>query len=232
MNTRINSPTSSRSIVIADLGTGNLHSVKKAVEYVADGRPVTITHDPEVIGNADYLVLPGQGAIGTWLAQLAASADLEAAIKFRILNGPCLGICLGLQALFEYSEENGGCKGLGVLNGSVCHFSAQWSSMRANGLCSQDLRLKIPHMGWNEVHQTQAHPLWQGIKDRERFYFVHSYFAQSTTESHVVGQCEYGHRFTAAAATGNIFATQFHPEKSQSAGLQILKNFVNWNGDF
>ena len=232
MNTPVNSPTSPRSIVIADLGTGNLHSVKKAVEYVSDGRPVTITHDPEVIGNADYLVLPGQGAIGTWLAQLGANPDLETAIRFRILNGPCLGICLGLQALYEYSEENEGCKGLGVLDGSVRHFSAQWPSLMENNTRSKSPRLKIPHMGWNEVHQTQTHPLWQGIKDRERFYFVHSYFAESTTKSQVVGQCEYGHQFTAAAATGNIFATQFHPEKSQSAGLQILKNFVNWNGDF
>jgi len=216
-----------KTTVIADLGTGNLHSVKKAAEYVAEDRRVTVTNDAEVIGNADHLILPGQGAMGTWLAQLGADSALEAAIKYRILNGPCLGICLGLQALFDHSEENDGTEGLSILEGSVRHFSSEWPSSE-----SAQPTLKIPHMGWNEVKQTQAHPLWQAIENHERFYFVHSYFADSSVDAQVTGQVEYGHWFTAAAAIGSIFATQFHPEKSQVAGLQLLKNFVNWNGDF
>ena len=244
--------------IIVDLGTGNLHSVKKAVEYVSSAGQVSITNDPATIRSAHYLILPGQGAIGTWFTQLKSNPDLEAAVRDRINDGPCLGICLGLQALFEYSEESGGITGLNVMEGSVKHFSSdpnhrstsfnptvQFDDVSddvSNGVSdgldnkhpasarSNNSPFKIPHMGWNEVIQTAPHPLWHNISKRERFYFVHSYYVQSTNQAQVVGQCEYGNVFTAAAAKGNLFATQFHPEKSQHAGLQLLRNFVNWNG--
>lgn len=221
------------NIVIANLGTGNLHSVRKALEHVSHGRAVSVTADPDEIRGAGHLVLPGQGAIGTWLAQLQSNPDLKSAIIQRLGDGPCLGICLGLQALFDFSEENDGCQGLGLLAGSVRHFSAHPdpdSDQTANALDRSD-DLKIPHMGWNQVKQYHEHPLWHGIENQARFYFVHSYFADSTNSDEIMGQCHYGRWFTAAAARGNVFATQFHPEKSHRTGLQLLTNFVNWNGD-
>ncbi|NKB78060.1 MAG: imidazole glycerol phosphate synthase subunit HisH [Gammaproteobacteria bacterium] len=222
-------------IVIVDLGTGNLHSVCKAIEHVSSTKSVCITNQPSVIRAAEYLILPGQGAIGTWFNQLQSNPELEQAVRDRLKSGPCLGICLGLQALLEHSEESGGINGLGILGGSVKHFSsnphhANTYLDKKNNTTPQ-ITHKIPHMGWNEVRQTLPHPLWQGIADRERFYFVHSYYVHSTHPQQIMGQCEYGNLFTAAAAKGNLFATQFHPEKSQHAGLQLLKNFVNWNGD-
>lgn len=220
-----------RDIVIANLGTGNLHSVRKAVEYVSDDATVTISDSPEAIGNAEYLVLPGQGAIGVWVRQLAENPELEKAVRYRLDNGPVLGICLGLQALFDFSEENNGVHGLGFLSGNVHHFTDAHATKEAeSGFVSEANVFKIPHMGWNQVIQTTSHPLWQGIADQSRFYFVHSYFVSANNKGEVTGECEYGVHFTAAVARGNLFATQFHPEKSQLAGLQLLKNFINWNG--
>jgi len=218
-----------RSIVIADLGTGNLRSVSKATEAVTNVSRVDITSSPEMIGNAEYLILPGQGAIGTWMDQLKSNHGLEQAVRARLNDGPVLGICLGLQVLLEYSEENEGTKGIGLLQGNVRHFSQH--PVHINSIKSKRVvRYKVPHMGWNNVKQIQSHPLWYGITDNERFYFVHSYYVESTHQQEVIGQCEYGNYFTAAAANRNLFATQFHPEKSQHAGLQLIKNFVNWNG--
>ena len=220
-----------KNIVIANLGTGNLHSVKKAVEFVGEDRQVSISDAPEEIGNADSLVLPEQGAIGTWMAQLAERPEMETAIRHRLENGPVLGVCIGLQALFDFSEESNGVKGLGVFRGNVRHFTEAGVGMEAKSPNGQNsTSLKVPHMGWNQVRQTHSHPLWQGIADDARFYFVHSYFASAGISEDVAGECEYGIRFTAAASRGNIFATQFHPEKSHQAGLQLLRNFINWNG--
>lgn len=208
----------SGEVVIVDLGTGNLRSVEKAVAHVSSESAVSITSDPGRIRAADHLVLPGQGAIGTWMAQLDRNPDLHQAVVERIRSGPVLGICLGLQALFERSEENDGTPGLGLMPGSVRQFDA------AAGL-------KVPHMGWNTVEQKNGHPLWQGIDSGERFYFVHSYYAINDDVSEVMATCDYGSTFTAAAASGQLFATQFHPEKSQQAGLRLLRNFIKWNGE-
>jgi len=215
-------------IVIANLGTGNLRSVSKAVEFV-NGHAATVTADPKVIENADHLILPGQGAIGTWINQLNLDPVLKKAVESRVAHGPVLGICLGLQALFDHSDESGGINGLGILPGTVRHF-ANGHREAGKGSVEGVHKFKIPHMGWNQVYQVGEHPLWQDIPDGERFYFVHSYFVEAANNVDEVGQCIYGNVFTAAAARKNIFATQFHPEKSQRAGLQLIKNFINWNG--
>ncbi len=206
-------------IVVVDLGTGNLRSVAKAVEHVSPKDTVLISHLPEVIKGADRVVLPGQGAIGTWMKQMEQE-HIREAIAYVVDSRPVLGVCLGLQALFGRSEENGGTDCLNILPGEVLHFS---TDMQSDGT-----RLKIPHMGWNNVTQVQNHPLWDGIENKARFYFVHSYYAQSEAEVEV-GRCEYGVPFTAAAAKDNLFAVQFHPEKSQHDGLKLIENFVTWN---
>ena len=213
---------SQTNTVIVDLGTGNLRSVSNAVEFVSN-TAVLISDKPDDIRSADHLILPGQGAMGTWMDRLCQNQQLNDAVMNRLNDGPVLGICLGLQALYEKSEENEGVKGLGMLGGKVRHFSSAESNQSAPSL-------KIPHMGWNQVSQTKDHPVWHGIVDQQRFYFVHSYFAETINADNVVGETEYGVKFTAAAASKNIFATQFHPEKSQQPGLQLIKNFLNWNG--
>lgn len=207
-------------IVVVDLGTGNLRSVAKAVEYVVDDQEVIVSHLPEVIDSADRIVLPGQGAVGTWMKQLEQE-HIREAILSALQNKPVLGICLGLQALFESSTEYEGGTCLGLLPGKVEHFSTYLTDI--------DTHLTIPHMGWNNVRQTQAHALWDGIENNSRFYFVHSYFGKCEIPSDEVGVCDYGIPFTAAAARDNLFAVQFHPEKSQQDGLRLIRNFVNWN---
>ncbi len=209
-------------VVIVNLGTGNLRSVRNAFEYVGGKGDVEVSANPSTIREAERLVLPGQGAIGTWMGQLSRDSRLHAAVVDRLQTGPVLGICLGLQALFEYSEENNGVDGLGLLYGQVRHFASDNRNRQES--------LKIPHMGWNNVRQTADHPLWHGIENNERFYFVHSYYADAAEPESIMGECSYGRTFTAAAAKDNVFATQFHPEKSQQAGLQLIKNFINWNG--
>ncbi len=206
-------------IVVVDLGTGNLRSVAKAVEHVAGKQKVVVSHLPEVIRSAKRVVLPGQGAIGTWMKQLEQE-HIREVISEALHSKPVLGICLGLQALFESSTEyeEGTC--LNLIPGKVEHF--------ANYLSDIDYHLTIPHMGWNNVNQSGEHPLWNGIDDGARFYFVHSYFGRCENPAQEVGACDYGISFTAAAATDNIFATQFHPEKSQHDGLKLIENFVNW----
>ena len=191
---------------------GNLRSVSKALEHVAPGAEVLATADPAVIRSAERVVVPGQGAMPDCMRQLAASGAREAVIEAAGAK-PFLGICIGLQMLFERGEE-GDTRGLGVLPGNVPRF-------RVSGL-------KIPHMGWNEVLQQRRHALWAGIADRSRFYFVHSYFPAPRDAGVTAATCVYGMPFTCAVARDNIFAVQFHPEKSQSAGLQLLSNFVRW----
>ena len=191
---------------------GNLRSVAKALEHVAPGAEVLATADPAAIRSAERVVVPGQGAMPDCMRQLAASGAREALIEAAGAK-PFLGICIGLQMLFERGEE-GDTRGLGLLPGNVPRF-------RVSGL-------KIPHMGWNEVLQRRRHALWAGIADRSRFYFVHSYFPAPRDEGLTAATCVYGMPFTCAVARDNIFAVQFHPEKSQSAGLQLLSNFVRW----
>jgi imidazole glycerol-phosphate synthase subunit HisH len=197
---------------VVDYGMGNLRSVSKALEHVAPSENIAVTADPRAIRAADKVVVPGQGAMPDCMRQLAASGAREAVIE-AVHGKPFLGICIGLQMLFERGEE-GDTPGLGVLAGRVPRFSVQG--------------LKIPHMGWNEVIQEKPHPLWTGIGDRSRFYFVHSYFPAPADPALAAGTCVYGVPFTCAVARDNIFAVQFHPEKSQSAGLQLLSNFVRW----
>jgi glutamine amidotransferase len=216
------------SVVIVDVGTGNLHSVRKAVEHVAPGAGVTVSADPDVVARASRVILPGQGAIGSCVAALDARGLHEAVLEVA-RRVPMLGICLGLQMLYEFSEEDGGVRGLGVLGGKVRAFQGQVLAGRMIDPRTGHA-LKIPHMGWNQVHQTCGHPLWGGIAQDARFYFVHSYYAESAVPAEVAGTTRYGIDFTSVAARDNIFAVQFHPEKSQHAGLTLLENFMNWDG--
>jgi len=199
-------------IAVVDYGMGNLRSVSKALEHVAPGAEVLVTAAPEAIRSAERVVVPGQGALPDCMRCLAASGAREAVVE-ALRAKPYLGICLGLQMLFEEGEE-GSTAGLGVLPGRVPRFSLPG--------------MKIPHMGWNQVLQEQTHPLWAGISDKSRFYFVHSYYPAPADRTLTAATCVYGAPFTCAIARDNIFAVQFHPEKSQSAGLQLLSNFVRW----
>lgn len=214
----------SRHVAVLDYGMGNLRSVCKALEHVSPGARVSLTSRADALQRADRVVFPGQGAIGACIAALDAGG-LREALLAAMQSKPFLGICLGLQALYEFSEEGGGVRGLGVFKGSVPRFPADKMRDPTNGQV-----LKVPHMGWNQVHQGREHPLWRGVPQDSRFYFVHSYYAQSGEPETVAGTTVYGVPFTAAAARDNIFAVQFHPEKSQHAGLKLLENFMSWDG--
>jgi len=198
---------------------GNLRSVSKALERVAPQAEVLVTSDPETIRAAERVVVPGQGAMPDCMRQLAASGAREAVIEATRAK-PFLGICVGMQMLFEHGEE-GDTPGLGLLAGRVPRFPDGKTHGEMAGL-------KIPHMGWNEVRQARAHPVWEGVPDRSRFYFVHSYYPQPAEGAMTAATCSYGVTFTCAIARDNIFAVQFHPEKSQTLGLQLLSNFVQW----
>ena len=213
------------TVAIIDYGMGNLRSVVKAIEHVAPHARVRLTSDAAEVASAARVVFPGQGAIAGCMAALDTS-HLRAAVLQAVKTKPFLGICLGLQALYDFSEEGGGVRGLGVLKGSVPRFPADKMRDAKSGRA-----LKVPHMGWNQVEQAKAHPLWKGIPSGSRFYFVHSYYAEASERADVAGVTEYGLRFTSAAARANIFAVQFHPEKSAQAGLQLLENFMAWDGN-
>ena len=208
-------------IAIIDYGMGNLRSVSKAIEHVAPAMTVVVTSDPAVIAKAGRVVFPGQGAAPDCMREIDARG-LRQVIIDAAHSKPFLGICMGMQVLFEHSEE-GDTPCLGVLPGTVQRFPHE-AMIDADGN-----KLKVPHMGWNNVHQTGPHPLWAGIEEGERFYFVHSYFVQPTMPDVIAGFSHYPFPFTCAVATANIFAVQFHPEKSQNAGMALLGNFVTWN---
>jgi len=203
-----------QQIAIVDYGMGNVRSVQKALEYVAPNDTCILTKDPQVIRDADRVVFPGQGAMGSCMNALESNSLIDE-IKLSFKSKPFLGICLGLQLLFDYSEENQGTKGLSIVPGTVEKFKIN--------------NLKIPHMGWNNVDQVKEHPLWHNIDNNSRFYSVHSYFVKPIDSNCVVGRTNYGHTFTSAIAIDKVFAVQFHPEKSQSDGLQLLTNFVCWS---
>jgi len=207
------------SIVVIDYGMGNLRSVSKALEHVAGGMPVIVTADPAVVATAERVVFPGQGAMPDCMRELDARG-LRPAVLAAAAEKPFLGICIGLQMLFEHSEE-GDVAGLGVFAGDVRRFP------EAKMVAPDGQRLKVPHMGWNRLQQ-KPHALWAGIADQARFYFVHSYCVQPADSVVVTGLAEYGIPFTCAVGRDNIFAVQFHPEKSAHDGLQLLKNFVEW----
>lgn len=209
-----------QTIAVIDYGMGNLHSVGKALEHVSSAR-VQITSDPQVIRDADRIVLPGVGAIRDCMAQMQQHQLLDV-IREVSSDRPFLGICVGMQALLDSSEENGGVDCLGLIPGRVRAFG--------QSLYQDEQRLKVPHMGWNTVAQRLPHPLWHNIADHSRFYFVHSYYVEAENPRQVAGSCQYGVEFAAALADGSRFAVQFHPEKSQSTGLQLLQNFVAWDG--
>lgn len=207
-------------IAVIDYGMGNLRSVSKAIEHVAPGRKVVVTSNPDEVAAAGRVVFPGQGAMPDCMREME-SRGLRPALIEAARNKPFLGICIGLQMLFEHSEE-GDTRGLGMLPGVVRRFP------QARMIGAKGEKLKVPHMGWNEVEQAIKHPLWAGIPDRSRFYFVHSYYPEPADGALVAGWSAYPFRFACAAARGNLFAVQFHPEKSHTAGLQLLANFVAW----
>jgi glutamine amidotransferase len=210
-----------QKIAVIDYGMGNLHSVAKAVEHVAGaGHEIRVTDDPGFIGDADRVVFPGQGAARDCMAAINQH-HVRQAVLGAAAGKPFLGICMGLQVLLSHSEENGGTDLLGLFPGEVRFFGHQAGP--------EGLPLKIPHMGWNRVRQTQEHPLWAGIPDGSRFYFVHSYYTDPEDGSLGAGVTDYGVSFTSAIARDNLFAVQFHPEKSADHGLQLLANFVRWN---
>ena len=212
-------------IAVIDYGMGNLRSVSKALEHVAPSKSVIVTSNPDEVARAERVVFPGQGAMPDCIRELDARGLREAVLQ-SAQQKPFLGICIGLQMLFEQSEE-GSAAGLGLFKGQVKRFAA------ADMHDEHGDKLKVPHMGWNQVYQSganssQAHALWTGIDDGARFYYVHSYYVQPNDANIMSGYSHYPQPFTSAIAVDNLFAVQFHPEKSASAGLQLLSNFVHW----
>jgi glutamine amidotransferase len=209
-------------IAVVDYGMGNLRSVAKALAHVAPECSIVVTSDPAVIREAARIVLPGQSAMPDCMRCLDASGLREVVVEMAATR-PFLGICLGLQMLFGSSEE-GPTRGLGLLPGRVARFRDEAMTLPTGE------RLKVPHMGWSRVRQTRAHALWEGIADGARFYFAHSFHPIPDDPGLTAGTTDYPAAFTCAIARANIFATQFHPEKSQRAGLRLLANFVAWDG--
>jgi len=206
-------------IAVIDYGMGNLRSVSKAIEHVAPSADVRVTDDPSVVRAADRVVFPGQGAMPDCMRCLAESG-LGEALRQSAASKPFLGLCIGLQMLFEHSSE-GDTPGLALLPGEVLAFAKAPETVAA--------AYKIPHMGWNEVWQVKPHALWKGIADGSRFYFVHSFYCEPAEPALAAASTSYPDAFTSAIARDNIFATQFHPEKSAVAGLTLLSNFATWN---
>jgi len=214
------------TVVVIDYGMGNLRSVAQAMQHVAAplGFDVTVSSDPDTVRKAERWVLPGQGAMPDCMAHLRQSGLLEVLLE-GAKNKPLFGVCVGMQMLLDDSEESDTSEPtpcLGLMPGTVERFALE-GQHQADGA-----RYKVPQMGWNQVEQVQAHPLWAGVAPNSYFYFVHSYYVQPSDARHTVGVTEYGKRFTSAIARDNIFATQFHPEKSADNGLALYRNFLSW----
>jgi glutamine amidotransferase len=208
-------------ITVIDYGMGNLRSVAKAIEHVAaENDEVLVTDDPKLILASERVIFPGQGAARDCMAAIS-DHHLNRAVLDAAQSKPFLGICMGQQVLLEFSEENNGTELMGLIAGRVRRFPG--------GTAPDGEALKIPHMGWNQVHQGYDHPLWHDIAQDSRFYFVHSYYVDPKQQALAAATTDYGVRFASAIADRNLFAVQFHPEKSADAGLQLLRNFINWN---
>jgi len=212
-----------KTVAVVDYGMGNLRSVSNAVRHVAQGTAfdVIFTSRPEEVRAADRIVLPGQGAIRDCMRELRDSGMLESVLE-AAASKPVMGVCVGMQMMLDRSDE-GPTDALGLIHGDVIKFEL------AGRRQPDGSRYKVPQMGWNEVIQSQPHPIWAGVPDRSFFYFVHSFYARPSDARHSVGEAEYGTRFTAAIARDNIFATQFHPEKTADQGLALYRNFLHWN---
>ncbi|MBT6044415.1 MAG: imidazole glycerol phosphate synthase subunit HisH [Gammaproteobacteria bacterium] len=209
-------------VAVIDYGMGNLHSVAKAIEHVGENLQVCVTADEKTIMDAHRIIFPGVGAMRDCMGEIKR-LGIDDMLRRLVEDRPVFGICVGMQALLEHSEENNGIDCIGLIKGNVKRFPENMSN-------EQGERLKVPHMGWNEVTQTSTHPMWSGIADGSRFYFVHSYYVVPESADEIVGESSYPETFTAALAAPNVFAVQFHPEKSQTAGLQLYKNFLSWDG--
>jgi glutamine amidotransferase len=209
------------TVAVIDYGMGNLHSIGKALQHADPETRVLVTSEPSQLLSADRVVFPGVGAIRDCMAALQ---DLNLIPLLTELSStkPFLGVCLGMQALLDESEENEGVSCLGLLPGRVVKFADDLKDGTGQNL-------KIPHMGWNRVHQAGVHPLWEGIPQDSRFYFVHSYYASPTNPNHIAATTDFPTPFASALCKGKLFAVQFHPEKSQAAGLRLLANFLKWN---
>ena len=212
-----------RTVAVVDYGMGNLRSVSQAVAHVAhdaDDVSVVVTSNPEEVWAAERVVLPGQGAMRDCMRELIDSG-LKEAVLHAAAHKPLMGVCVGMQMLLDHSEEQD-TPGLGLIAGRVRRFGLE-GRRQPDGS-----RYKVPQMGWNRVFQANPHPVWAGVPDGAWFYFVHSYYAQPSEARHTAGETEYGVRFTSAVARDNIFATQFHPEKSAAHGLALYRNFLHW----
>ncbi|QTD46077.1 imidazole glycerol phosphate synthase subunit HisH [Ottowia testudinis] len=215
-----------QTVAVVDYGMGNLRSVAQAVIHATTDTHVNavITSDPQVVRDAHRVVLPGQGAMADCMRELRESGLLESVLAAAATK-PLFGVCVGMQMLLDHSAEGhtaAGTPGLGLIAGEVLKFGC------AGQTAPDGSRYKVPQMGWNRVHQSQPHPVWGGVPDGEWFYFVHSFYARPLDPRHSVGETEYGDRFTSAVARDNIFATQFHPEKSAEQGLRLYRNFLHW----
>lgn len=215
--------TRTNSVAVVDYGMGNLRSVSQAVRHAADqaGVEVFVTSDPEVVRRATRVVLPGQGAMPDCMRELRDSG-LQASVLEAAASKPLFGVCVGMQMLLSRSEE-GPTDGLGLIPGEVVKFDL------AGRLQPDGSRFKVPQMGWNQVRQSLAHAMWAGVPDQAYFYFVHSFYARPADARHAVGEADYGAPFAAVIARDNLFATQFHPEKSADHGLHLYRNFLHWN---
>ena len=215
-----------QTVAVVDYGMGNLRSVAQAVIHATTDTHVNavITQDPQVVRNAHRVVLPGQGAMADCMRELRESGLLESVLDAAATK-PLFGVCVGMQMLLDHSAEGhtaAGTPGLGLIAGEVLKFDC------AGQTAPDGSRFKVPQMGWNRVHQSRPHPVWGDVADGEWFYFVHSFYARPLDAGHSVGETEYGARFTSAVARDNIFATQFHPEKSANQGLALYRNFLHW----
>jgi len=212
-----------KTVAVVDYGMGNLRSVTQAVMHVASGSGVEVVwaRRPEEVLAADRVVLPGQGAMRDCMRELHASG-MHAAVLHAAAHKPLMGVCVGMQMLLDRSEE-GPTESLGLIPGEVVRFQLAGRHQADGSRC------KVPQIGWNQVRQSRPHPVWAGVEDGSWFYFVHSYYARTSDARHSVGEADYGGGFTAAVARDNIFATQFHPEKSAQAGLALYRNFLLWN---